>query len=107
MQLGTIIYQFRKRKNVTQEELAAELGVTATAVSKWEKGYTLPDVLMLCALADYFQVTTDELLGRDKTGNMQSSPPKAFLLANRLPPFPKSTVSGPRKFSPTTKKLQP
>jgi len=65
MQLGTIIYQFRKRKNVTQEELAAELGVTATAVSKWEKGYTLPDVLMLCAIADYFDVTTDELLGRN------------------------------------------
>ena len=64
MNLGRNILELLKQKNVTQEELAAELGVNAAAVSKWENGYTLPDVLMLCALADYFQVTTDELLGR-------------------------------------------
>ena len=65
MNLGKTILELRKQKCVTQEDLAAELGVTAAAVSKWENGYTLPDVLMLCALADYFQVTTDELLGRN------------------------------------------
>ena len=64
MNLGKTILELRKQKHVTQEELAAELGVTAAAVSKWENGYTLPDILMLCALADYFSVTTDELLGR-------------------------------------------
>ena len=64
MNIGTMILTLRKQKNITQEALAAELGVTAAAVSKWEKGYTLPDILMLCALADYFEVTTDELLGR-------------------------------------------
>lgn len=66
MNLGSKILELRKQKNVTQEELAAELGITAAAVSKWENGYTLPDVLMLCALADFFSVTTDELLGRTK-----------------------------------------
>ena len=66
MNLGKNILDLRRQKNVTQEELAAELGVTAAAVSKWENGYTLPDVLMLCALADYFEVTTDELLGRNR-----------------------------------------
>lgn len=65
MNLGKAILEHRRKKNVTQEDIAAELGVTAAAVSKWENGYTLPDVLMLCALADYFQVTTDELLGRN------------------------------------------
>ena len=64
MNFGQTVYHLRKKKNVTQEDLAAELGVTAAAVSKWEKGYSLPDLLMLCALADYFHVTTDELLGR-------------------------------------------
>ena len=64
MNLGKTILELRKQKHVTQEDLAAELGVTAAAVSKWENGYTLPDILMLCALADYFQVTTDELQGR-------------------------------------------
>ena len=66
MNIGKNILEQRKQKNITQEELAAELGVTAAAVSKWENGYTLPDILMLCALADYFGVTTDELLGRTK-----------------------------------------
>ena len=64
MNIGKIILELRRKKNVTQEQLAAELGVTAAAVSKWENGYTLPDILMLCALADFFEVTTDELLGR-------------------------------------------
>ena len=66
MDLGRNIYELRKEKGVTQEELAAELGVTAAAVSKWEKGNTLPDVLMVCELADHFGVTTDALLGRKK-----------------------------------------
>ncbi len=66
MNFGNILAQLRKSRNTTQEELAAQLGVTAAAVSKWENGYTLPDILMLCAIADYFGVTTDHLLGRDK-----------------------------------------
>ena len=64
MNIGTMIFTLRKDKNITQEQLAAELGVTAAAVSKWEKGYTMPDILMLGALADFFEVTTDQLLGR-------------------------------------------
>lgn len=65
MKLGKQIRELRQEKNVTQEEMAAELGVTAAAVSKWENDYTLPDILMLGAMADYFSVTTDALLGRD------------------------------------------
>ena len=64
MNIGKSILSLRKKNGITQDDLAAELGVTAAAVSKWENGYTLPDILMLCALADFFQVTTDELLGR-------------------------------------------
>lgn len=67
MNLGCNILELRKKKNVTQEDLAGQLGVTAAAVSKWENGYTFPDLLMLCALADYFEVTTDALLGRVPT----------------------------------------
>lgn len=75
MNFGKTIFDLRKEKNITQEELAAELGVTAAAVSKWENNYTLPDILMLCALADYFQVTTDELLGR------KTAPKQAIIVA--------------------------
>lgn len=65
MNIGHNILELRKQKHITQEDLAAELGVTAAAVSKWENNYTLPDIMMLCALADYFGVTTDEILGRN------------------------------------------
>lgn len=78
MNLGSKILELRRQKNVTQEDMAAELGVTAAAVSKWENGYTLPDVLMLCALADFFAVTTDELLGREKE-------PKYAVIAAQTP----------------------
>lgn len=64
MNIGKQIYVLRKKMNITQETLAAEMGVTVGAVSKWETGSTLPDITMLCALADFFHVTTDELLDR-------------------------------------------
>ena len=65
MNIGTQIQALRKQQGITQETLAAEMGVTVGAVSKWENNITLPDILMLCNLADYFRVTTDELLGRN------------------------------------------
>lgn len=64
MRIGTQIRVLRRQKGMTQEALAAEMGVTVGAVSKWENNMTLPDVQMLCNLADYFKVTTDKLLGR-------------------------------------------
>lgn len=84
MNIGTIILALRKKKNITQEVLAAELGVTAAAVSKWEKGYTLPDILMLCALADFFEVTTDELLGRTAVQNRAIIVAKSEALGQKM-----------------------
>ena len=64
MNIGNQIQKLRKQKDITQEILASEMGVSVAAVSKWENGNSMPDIVMLCALSDYFQVTTDELLGR-------------------------------------------
>jgi len=64
--IGQEIYRLRKKANLTQEELAAKMGITMSAVSKWENGRSVPDLPMLCALADFFGVTTDELLGRGR-----------------------------------------
>lgn len=68
--VGKEIYRLRKEKHMTQGALADEMGVTVGAVSKWETGHSVPDVPMLCALADYFEVTTDELLGRNRRGRI-------------------------------------
>lgn len=62
MQMGEIIRKYRKRKNLTQEEMALRLGVTAPAVNKWENGNSLPDILLLAPIARLLGITTDELL---------------------------------------------
>jgi Predicted transcriptional regulators len=56
----------RKSKNLTQANIADELGVSFQAVSKWECGSSLPDIELLPMLADIFCVTVDALLGREK-----------------------------------------
>lgn len=66
MDIGKNIQELRKKNAITQETLAYELGVSVAAVSKWENEKTVPDIWMLCQLADFFSVTTDELLGRSK-----------------------------------------
>ena len=52
----------RQKKNVTQEALAAHLGITQQSVGKWERGEGFPDITLLPRIALYFDVTVDELL---------------------------------------------
>lgn len=59
---GEYIYNKRKKLGLTQDELGKLIGVTNKAVSKWEVGETMPDVLMLKSLANVLGVTVDELL---------------------------------------------
>lgn len=56
--------ELRKTKNLTQAEVAANLGISAQVFSRYERGDHEPDNKMLCKLADFFGVTVDELLGR-------------------------------------------
>lgn len=62
MTVGNVINKYRKMKGLTQEEMAARLGVTAPAVNKWERGVTMPDIALLAPIARLFGITTDELL---------------------------------------------
>lgn len=61
IRLGEKIRALRKNKNISQEVLANYLGLSFQAVSKWEKGETLPDVTLIPAIACFFEVSTDEL----------------------------------------------
>ena len=65
--LGKRIIANRKRIGLTQDKLAEQLGVTAQAVSKWENDQSCPDITTLPKLAQMFGISTDELLGMDKS----------------------------------------
>lgn len=65
MFIGENIRRLRREKGITQEVLAERLHVSAAAVSKRERGDSIPDIGMLLPLASYFNVSTDELLGVD------------------------------------------
>ena len=59
---GAFLVQLRKQKGFTQKELASHLYVSDKAVSKWERGLSLPDISLLTPLAEILEVTVTELL---------------------------------------------
>ena len=69
MEFNQKLQELRKRKGLTQEELAESLYVSRTAVSKWESGRGYPNIDSLKAIAKFFSVTVDELLSGDELLN--------------------------------------
>lgn len=65
--LGDKLKTLRKGSDLTQEQLAERLGISSQAVSKWETNSSYPDISMLPVIANFYGVTTDELLGVDIT----------------------------------------
>ena len=63
--LGEKINSLRKQRNMTQDELAEKMGVSSQAVSKWEKGLSIPDIPILIELSDFFHIALDDLLKED------------------------------------------
>ena len=61
--------RLRKQREITQEDLANFIGVSFQAVSKWERGEGYPDITILPAIANYFNVTLDELVGMNEIKN--------------------------------------
>ena len=62
MEFNEKLQELRKGRGLTQEELAEELFVSRTAVSKWESGRGYPSIDSLKAISRYFSVTIDELI---------------------------------------------
>jgi transcriptional regulator with XRE-family HTH domain len=63
--LNEKLKQFRKARDLTQEQIADIFHVSPQAVSRWETGVSFPDIEMLPNIADFFKVTVDDLLGVD------------------------------------------
>lgn len=74
--MGQRIAALRKRKQLTQDALAQELGVSPQAVSKWEHDLSCPDIALLLRLAKVLGVTTDYLLGGGETALIPAEEPE-------------------------------
>ena len=66
MEFHKKLQELRKQRNITQEDLAASLFVSRTAVSKWESGRGYPNIESLKALSKFYSVSIDELLSSDE-----------------------------------------
>ena len=77
MKLNEKIAYYRWQGKLSQEELAAQVGVSRQAVSKWELDEAAPDINKLLALARAFGVTTDHLLDEGAEPERPASPPPA------------------------------
>ena len=70
MKFNEKLQELRKNKGITQEELAQNLFVSRTAVSKWESGRGYPNLDSLKEIAKFFNITIDELLSSDEVLNI-------------------------------------
>ena len=60
--IGAFLAELRKEKNLTQDELGEQIGVTNKTVSRWENGNYLPPVEMLQILSKFYNVSINEIL---------------------------------------------
>lgn len=67
LEIANRLQKLRKEKGYSQEQLAAELGISRQAVSKWERAESSPDTDNLICLAKLYGVSLDELLSTDET----------------------------------------
>ena len=80
-QVGIRIAEGRRRQGLTQNRVAARMGVTPQAVSKWERGLSCPDLVLLDELAELLDTSIDRLLtGRDGCRSIER-PQEVFLPA--------------------------
>ena len=59
LHLGRILAENRRKRGITQDELAEFMGVSKAAVSKWETEVSYPDIMLLPRLASYFDISID------------------------------------------------
>ena len=78
MEFNNKLYELRKQKGFSQEELANRLNVSRQTISKWEVGDSTPDMEKLVAISDLFGISLDELV-LDKTPEPAAQPAKSEL----------------------------
>lgn len=72
IKLSENLQLLRRQKGITQEDLADVFGVTSQSISKWELGINCPDIIMLPKIADFYEVSIDELIGYKQMSSINS-----------------------------------
>lgn len=68
--IGTFLRELRKEKNLTQEQLAEILGATNRSISRWENGVNMPDLDLVIEIANYYNVSIEEILDGERKNEM-------------------------------------
>jgi len=84
LMIGERIKKYRKDQEMTQDALAQALGVSPQSVSKWECGDGYPDITLLPTIANFFEVTVDELIGNDEISAKEDVQKNFFNVINSL-----------------------
>lgn len=95
--LSNNLYHLRKLHNLTQEQIAAELGVSRQAVAKWETGETTPDLGNCLALAHFYDVSLDDLVCFDSAQTGLPFPPKGKHCFGTVTVSESGTIQLPRR----------
>ena len=80
VKVGSFLRTLRKEKGMTQEELAERFGVSSRSVSRWENGNTMPDLVLLVELADYYGVDIREIIDGERKTEKSEDEQKETLL---------------------------
>ena len=71
IRIGENLRKLRIKNELTQEKLAEVFGVSPQAISRWENNSTYPDITLLPSIANYYNVSIDELMGVDEIRNVE------------------------------------
>ena len=82
--IGEKIREYRQKRGMTQDALAAELHVSSQAVSKWENGQTMPDINLLLPLSHLLGIGVNELLGGDRRAELERAWQRALPFGDEL-----------------------
>lgn len=83
---GTLLKKLRKQENMNQEQLADTLGVSISAISKWETGKNLPDIEKITALANIFSISVEDLCHPEQTiARLESNETHSLNIATPTP----------------------
>lgn len=78
--IGSFLKELRKEKDLSQEQLADRFNVSSRSVSRWENGYTMPDISLLIELADFYNVDIRELLDGERKSEQMNKDLKETLV---------------------------